>query len=162
MTMVMTKKATRQSAGRLTSTSSGNRWAWWQQSWDAFTRHPGGGTGAGSFALTSTVSAHNALQSTVEPHNTPLQFLTETGIVGLLLYAGLIAAVVVGVVRGPRDRATLALALVVAIGWLHSVVDIDWNFVATQGPLFAVAGVLVLLTLPLTSALDGYRAPAAA
>jgi hypothetical protein len=129
--------------GRLTSTSSGNRWHWWQQSWDAFTRHPGGGTGAGSFALTSTVSAHNAEQSTVEPHNVPLQFLTETGIVGFLLYAGVVAAVVLAVVRGPRDRATQALALVVAIGWLHSLVDIDWNFVATQGPLFAAAGALV-------------------
>jgi O-Antigen ligase len=129
--------------GRLTSTSSGNRWAWWQQAWDAFTRHPGGGTGAGSFSLTSTVSAHNAQQSTVEPHNTPLQFLTETGIVGFLLYAGVIASVAVAVKRGRRDRATRVLALVLAIGWLHSVLDIDWNFVATQGPLFAVAGVLV-------------------
>jgi hypothetical protein len=129
--------------GRLTSTSSGNRWHWWQQSWDAFARHPGGGTGAGSFALTSTVSAHNAEQSTVEPHNVPLQFLTETGIVGFLLYAGVVAAVVVAVMRGPHDRATQVLALVVAIGWVHSLVDIDWNFVATQGPLLAVAGVLV-------------------
>ena len=129
--------------GRLTSTSSGNRWHWWQQSWDAFTRHSGGGTGAGSFALTSTVSAHNAEQSTVEPHNVPLQFLTETGIVGFLLYAGVIAAVVVAVVRGSRDRATQVLALVAGIGLVHSLVDIDWNFVATQGPLFAVAGVLV-------------------
>jgi hypothetical protein len=131
------------SPGRLTSTSSGNRWEWWQQAWHAFTHHPGGGTGAGSFALTSTVSAHNALQSTVEPHNTPLQFMTETGIVGFLLYAGVIASVAAAVVRGPRDRATQALAVVVAIGWLHSIVDIDWNFVATQGPLFAIAGVLV-------------------
>jgi len=130
-------------AGRLGSASSGNRWAWWQQSWDAFTRHPGGGTGAGSFRLTSTVSAHNAEQSTVEPHNTPLQFLTETGIVGFLLYAGVIASVVAAVVRGPRDRATQALALVLLLGWLHSILDIDWSFVATQGPLFAVAGVLV-------------------
>jgi O-Antigen ligase len=132
-----------QTVGRIGSTSSGNRWAWWQQSWDAFTRHPGGGTGAGSFALTSTIAAHNSLQTTIEPHNTPLQFLTETGIVGFLLYAGVIAAVVVGVVRGPRDRATQALALAAAIGWLHSVVDIDWSFVATQAPLFVVAGVLV-------------------
>jgi O-Antigen ligase len=125
------------------SASSGNRWAWWQQSWDAFTRHPGGGTGAGSFALTSTIAAHNSLQTTIEPHNTPLQFLTETGIVGFLLYVGVIASVVVGVVRGPRDRATYALAFVAVIGLLHSIVDIDWSFVATQAPLFVVAGVLV-------------------
>src|SRR5437763_2963802 len=96
-------------ASRLGSASSGNRWSWWQQEWHAFTRHPGGGTGAGSFALTSTAAAHNSLFSTVEPHNTPLQFLGETGIVGFLLYAELIAAVVVAVVRSPRDRATLAL-----------------------------------------------------
>jgi O-Antigen ligase len=124
------------------SASSGNRWAWWQQSWDAFTRHPGGGTGAGSFALTSTIAAHNSLQTTIEPHNTPLQFLTETGIVGFLLYVGVIASVVVGVLRGPRDRATYALVFVAAIGLLHSIVDIDWSFVATQAPLFVIAGVL--------------------
>ena len=130
-------------AAHIRSGSSGNRWAWWQQSWSAFMRHPGGGTGAGSFALTSTVAARNSLQSTIEPHNTPLQFLTETGIVGFLLYVGVIAAVVVGFVRGPRDRATQVLALVAAIGVLHAVVDIDWSFVATQAPLFLVAGVLV-------------------
>jgi hypothetical protein len=131
------------SAERLGSASSGNRWHWWQQAWDAFTHHPAGGTGAGSFDLTSTVAAHNSQQSTVEPHNTPLQVLSETGIVGFLLYAGVIASVIVGVARGPRDRATQALALALAIGWVHSLIDIDWSYVATQGPLFLVAGVLV-------------------
>lgn len=129
-------------AARLGSASSGNRWTWWQEAWDAFTHHPGGGTGAGSFELTS-LAGHNPAEATVEPHNTPLQFLTETGIVGFLLYAGVIACVVVAVLRGPRDRATQVLALVLFVGWLHSVLDIDWSFVATQGPLFAVAGVLV-------------------
>ncbi|MFL5964928.1 MAG: O-antigen ligase family protein [Gaiellaceae bacterium] len=127
---------------RLGSTSSGNRWLWWQQSWHAFTHHPGGGTGAGTFGLTSTVAAHNSIQATVEPHNTPLQFLTETGIVGFLLYAGVVAFVVLGVVRGPRDRATLVLGLVLAVAWVHSLVDIDWSYVATQGPLFVTAGVV--------------------
>jgi len=132
-----------QSPTRLGSASSGNRWTWWQQAWRAFLHHPGGGTGAGSFALTSTVDAHNSLQTTIEPHNTPLQFLSETGIVGFLLYAGMIAAVVLAVVRRPRDRATLALSLVALVAVVHSLVDIDWDFVATQGPLFALAGVLV-------------------
>ncbi|HXY86245.1 MAG TPA: O-antigen ligase family protein [Gaiellaceae bacterium] len=128
---------------RLGSASSGNRWTWWQQAWNAFTHHPGGGTGAGTFELTSTVAAHNSLLSTIEPHNTPLQFLSETGIVGFLLYAAMIAAVVFAVVRGPRDPATLALALAALVAVVHSAVDIDWDFVATQGPLFALAGVLV-------------------
>jgi O-antigen ligase len=131
------------STARFGSASSGNRWTWWQQAWGAFTRHPGGGTGAGTFALTSTVDAHNSLQTTVEPHNTPLQFLSETGIVGFLLYAGAIAAAVVAFVRGPRDRATLALGLAALVALVHSVIDIDWNYVATQGPLFAIGGVLV-------------------
>jgi O-antigen ligase len=137
-----THAAGTQSAGRIGSASSGNRWQWWQQAWHAFLHHPGGGTGAGTFALTSTVDAHNSLQTTIEPHNTPLQFLSETGIVGFLLYACLIASAALALVRR-RDRATVALALFALVAVVHSVVDIDWDFVATQGPLFALAGALV-------------------
>ena len=28
---------------------SSNRWTWWHEAWHAFTRHPFGGTGAGTF-----------------------------------------------------------------------------------------------------------------
>jgi O-antigen ligase len=140
------------STARFGSASSGNRWTWWQQAWNAFTHHPGGGTGAGTFALTSTVDAHNSLQTTVEPHNTPLQFLSETGIVGFLLYAGAIASVVVAFLRGPRDRATIALGLAALVAIVHSVIDIDWDYVATQGPLFAVGGVLVSRPAPVRRA----------
>jgi O-Antigen ligase len=142
-----THAAGTQSSGRFGSASSGNRWTWWGQAWNAFVHHPGGGTGAGTFALTSTVGAHNSLQTTVEPHNTPLQFLSETGIVGFLLYAGTIAAVVVAVWRR-RDRATLALAFVALVALVHSIVDIDWDFVATQGLVFALCGVLVARPSP--------------
>jgi hypothetical protein len=131
------------SRGRLGSASSGNRWTWWQEAWRAFTHHPGGGTGAGTFGLTSIVQGRNSQLSTVEPHNTPLQFLSETGIVGFLLYIGMIAAAALAVLRGPRDRATAALALAALLALLHSILDIDWDYVATQGPLFLVAGALV-------------------
>src|SRR5439155_1478261 len=110
-------------SARFGSTSSGNRWTWWGQAWRAFLNHPGGGTGAGTFALTSTVDAHNSLQTTVEPHNTPLQFLSETGIVGFLVYAGTIASVVVAFVRGPRDRASASLGLAALVALVHSVID---------------------------------------
>ena len=130
-------------ATRLGSTSSGNRWAWWQQAWDAWTHHPAGGTGAGSFRLTSDLRSENPSFDTTEPHNVPLQFLSETGIVGLLLYVAMIAAAVVALRRREWDRAGTALALILLLGLIHQVVDIDWDFVATQGPLFALAGYLV-------------------
>jgi O-Antigen ligase len=130
-------------AVRLQTTSSGNRWGWWQQAWDAWTHHPAGGTGAGSFRLTSTLRTDNPALVTTEPHNVPLQFLSETGLVGFLLYAGMVVAAVLAVRGRGRDRVTTALVIVLAIGAVHQVVDIDWDFVATQGPLFALAGFLV-------------------
>jgi hypothetical protein len=128
---------------RLSTTSSGNRWSWWQQAWDAWTRHPAGGTGAGSFQLTSNLHSANPALQTTEPHNVPLQFLSETGIVGFLLYLGMIAAGVLALRRREWDRAGTALLLILVLGAVHQVVDIDWDFVATQGPLFALAGYLV-------------------
>src|SRR5262249_13418217 len=37
---------------RLGSAQS-DRWVWWKEAWHAFTRHPLGGTGAGTFDLTN-------------------------------------------------------------------------------------------------------------
>src|SRR5438874_776394 len=123
---------------RLHSAKS-DRWAWWQEAWHAFTRHPGGGTGAGTFELTNQMLRH-APVVVDEPHSTPLQFLSETGIVGLLLYLGAAGGALWGAWRARRDPAGLALGLAVAAFFLHGVVDKDWNYVATCGPLFLLAG----------------------
>src|SRR5579864_8642192 len=45
------------SACHLCSANSSNRWIWWKEAWHAFTRHPVGGTGAGTFNLTDLCSA---------------------------------------------------------------------------------------------------------
>jgi hypothetical protein len=126
---------------RLTSASS-PRWTWWQEAWHAFTHHPLGGTGAGTFEIT-----HQMLRTSPvvvdEPHNTPLQFLSETGIVGFLLYLGVAAGALWGVWRARGDPAGLAVGLAVAAFFAHTIVDKDWSYVAACGPLLLLAGALV-------------------
>jgi O-antigen ligase/polysaccharide polymerase Wzy-like membrane protein len=124
-----------------------NRWTWWQEAWHAFTRHPGGGTGAGTFELTNELLRHTPIVVD-EPHNTPLQFLSETGIVGFLLYIGAAAGALWGAWRARCDAAGLALAIGVAAFFAHAIVDKDWNYVATCGPLLFVAGALVARPAP--------------
>src|SRR5581483_8729921 len=77
-----------QGHGRFKSLASGNRWGWWQQAWHVFTRHPGGGTGAGTFDLTNRLHRTDAFDVAVEPHNVPLQFLSETGLPGRRHFPG--------------------------------------------------------------------------
>ena len=136
------------SPGRLGSVNSSNRWRWWTEEWSAFTGHPLGGTGAGTFQLTDLRLRRSPL-TTEEPHNTPLQLLGETGIVGFLLYAGAAVAAALGIVRARRRAAGAELAAVTALAialgafLVHTVVDMDWNYVATCGPLLLVAGAVV-------------------
>jgi hypothetical protein len=120
--------------GRVVSTSSSNRWRWWQEAWNAFTAQPAQGTGAGTFGLTDRIERTSPL-AVVEPHSTPLQFLSELGVIGFLLYG----AVLVAIAR----RTFLPLGLAIAVCVLHSFVDIDWDYIAVQGPLFLLVGALI-------------------
>jgi O-antigen ligase len=123
-------------------TTTGDRWVWWQEAWHAFTRHPAGGTGAGTFELTNDLLRRTPVVVD-EPHNVPLQFLTETGIVGFLLYLVTAAGALWGAWRARREPAGLALGLATAAFFGHAVVDKDWNYVATCGPLFFLSGSLL-------------------
>jgi hypothetical protein len=134
--------------GRLTTINSTSRWQWWKEAWQAFTDQPLRGTGAGSFEITHRLLRTNDTFVT-EPHNVPLQFLTETGIVGFLLALGSVAAATVGVVRvvrrsrGPERAAGVALAVSALAYVLHSLVDFDWDFVAVSAPFLVTVGVLL-------------------
>jgi hypothetical protein len=131
-----------QQPGRLVSGSSSNRWRWWQEAWNAFVDTPVHGTGAGTFGLTDRIERDSSL-AVLEPHSAPLQDLSETGIVGFLLLAVAVAAALVAMIRRARTGATIALSLGVGVCLIHSLVDIDWDYVAVQGPLFLTVGFLV-------------------
>jgi hypothetical protein len=142
-TRVPTNPAETVGAGRLTSINSNSRWQWWKEAWRAFEKQPLRGTGAGSFELSHRLLRSNRLVVT-EPHNVPLQFLSETGIVGLLLALGAVAFAVAGVVQRVRGSPEALAVAVAALAYLlHSVVDFDWDFVAVTGPFFLTVGVLL-------------------
>jgi hypothetical protein len=141
--------------GRVTSFSSNHRWAWWKESWSSFLDRPLEGSGAGSFVLVHRPRRSTSLDVTTEPHNVPLQFLGELGLVGFLLFAGAAVAAALGIRATLRrldedDRpAALALALAVVAYLLWSIVDFDWDFVAVTGPTFFLIGVLLAAGRPI-------------
>ncbi|HEX5449517.1 MAG TPA: O-antigen ligase family protein [Gaiellaceae bacterium] len=123
------------------SASSNLRWVWWKQAWDGFDHHVVAGTGAGSFHVTNLRYRTSYLDVTSEPHDLPVQFLSESGVIGFLLFG---AAMVALLLRGHRRRGhELALALFLPAFLLHGLVDIDWDFVAVASPAFLAAGALI-------------------
>jgi tetratricopeptide (TPR) repeat protein len=143
-----------QGPGRFTSVSSSRRWEWWEESWRLFERDPVEGAGAGSFFIARR-PYRTDLIVVVEPHNLPIQFLGELGIVGFALLVGLVgtgtAAVVAAVRRlsGAERAAATALALAPLAYFLHTLVDYDWDFVALTGPVLLLVGLLVSVGAPL-------------
>jgi hypothetical protein len=129
-------------AGRFASASSSNRWRWWQEAWNAFLDHPSRGTGAGTFGLTDRLERDTSLAVT-EPHSAPLQDLSETGLVGVALICAALVAAAFAIWRRERSGALTALGLAAALCVVHSLVDIDWDYVAVQGPFFLTVGALV-------------------
>jgi len=126
--------------GRLASTSSNFRFTWWSQAWRGFEHHVLLGTGAGSFGLVNQLYRTTYLDSTIEPHNLPLQLLSELGIVGLALLALAVAMLVRPSLH--RRGHELALALLLPAFLVHALVDVDWDFLAVAVPAFVAAGAL--------------------
>jgi hypothetical protein len=127
---------------RLAEAGSNYRWAWWKQAWRGFEEHPVGGTGAGTFAFTNMRYRTSALDQAREPHSLPVQFLTETGIVGAVLFVVAVVALVVSSRRRPGPELALSLALPVYLA--HGLVDVGFDYAAASAPVFLVAGALAV------------------
>ena len=106
------------------------------------------GLGRGSFPVTHRMYRDVELP-VQQPHNMPLQFLAETGIVGTLLVSGAIGFLLIcaiGRIRAmaagrERDLAVALFAGVVA--WLvHGLVDWDWDIPGVTVPALLFLGLL--------------------
>jgi hypothetical protein len=138
---------------RLLSSNSGNRWTWWKEAAGAWSDKPLAGWGAGTFPVTHRLYRRDLL-TVQQPHSVPLQWLAETGLVGLLLAAGaLLALLAAGPARvrsvpwavadAPPERGYAAALLAVAVAWVaHSVYDWDWDIPAVTLPMLVALGVL--------------------
>jgi hypothetical protein len=140
-------------ANNLTNLSSSSRWNWWQEAWRSWRVHPVLGTGAGTFDLTHRKLRVDGTVAT-EPHNLPLQFLSETGIFGFILFLGIALAGAGALVETLRrlegeDRLAAAALVVALFAYVvHGVVDFDWDFIAVTAPAVAVLGVLLTAGRP--------------
>ena len=134
------------SQSRFVEAGSNHRWVWWKESWQAFRQNPVAGTGAGSFQFTNLRYRGTNLDAATEPHNLPVQFLTETGTIGAVLF--LTAALTLVLLARRRSDAELALSLALPAYVLHGLVDINWDFVAVSAPVFLVAGALAVRPMP--------------
>jgi hypothetical protein len=133
---------------RLGESSLNNRWGWWKEAWHGFAGEPIGGTGAGSFEVVHR-KFRDSRVDVRETHSLPLQFASETGIVGLALWAGAMAVGLLGAWRalgrlaGDECEAALAMGIALPAFLVHGLLDYDWDFVALAGPVLFVIGFLL-------------------
>jgi O-antigen ligase/polysaccharide polymerase Wzy-like membrane protein len=156
---------------RIVSSNSGNRWVWWEEAAGAWTAKPLGGWGAGSFPVTHKLYRQVEL-GVAQPHNVPLQFLAETGLVGALMVMSAIALLFyaalrrVHAMRQGREREMAVALVAAAVAWLvHGLVDWDWDIPGVTLPVLLFLGVVVARRAPARVGVarpDGVGARAAA
>ena len=144
---------------RLSLSVTTYRYDYWRVAWDEFRDHPFKGVGVDNFQR-DYLREGRSKQTPTYPHSTELRPLSQTGVVGGLLFFGALAAAVTAAAPSIR-RGGLAGAvggsglLVFAYFLLHGAVDWLWEFPALGGPAFA------FLAMAGVTAVDRNRATAA-
>lgn len=119
---------------------------YWKQATRAFLDKPASGFGPGTFSLLSKRFQHRPLSYTWFAHNTLLQLAAEGGVIGLLVWGGLllwVAAACVTVIRkegASSDAAGLIYGLAAAA--VYSLVEFNQSFFVTNVLFWSTAGVV--------------------
>lgn len=108
-----------------------------------FRRSPLIGLGLGGFE-NGARGVQSFAYATKYVHNHYIQALTDTGVVGLLLFLGLLAVSALAVWRGRKRPLAPALGGALAFMALHGVVEVDFSYYAFLPVGFGVFAVLSL------------------
>jgi len=102
----------------ITSGDLGGRMDLWKQSLQIFLEHPLLGIGSGALAAPDQLGAF--------AHNTFISILTELGIIGFLLFLGILVSAFYQVVKQPKP--TSYLWLTVLLIWIIGVQSLTWEY----------------------------------
>ena len=130
-----------------------NRYDFWRVGLLEFERHPIGGIGSDNF-LVPYLQARRTSEEPIYPHSLGIDLLSQTGVVGTLLFVGFLGFVVFVAVRIPAGRnRELAGVLVAGASVLvfHGLVDWLWEM--------PVLGVLAAALLGAACALAPRKPP---
>lgn len=118
-----------------------SRYDVWRIAVDEFLAHPLTGVGSDNY-LVGYLRQRRTHEVSRYPESVELRSLSETGIVGGVLFLGFLGLAFARAVRGARRSAAPGVALACLVGsgyWLfHSSVDWFWEFPALTGPALAM------------------------
>ncbi|MGI8805768.1 MAG: O-antigen ligase family protein [Thermoleophilaceae bacterium] len=132
-------------SSRFTSAAGGNRYDFWRVALDEFSERPLIGLGVGNFQG-AYLREGESVERPQFSHSLELRLLSETGLVGALLFAGGAGAGLVAGARAIRRRDPLAAAaagtaIATFLYWvLHGSIDWFYELPALGAPAFAMLG----------------------
>jgi tetratricopeptide (TPR) repeat protein len=148
-------------ASRFSGDLAGNRYDVWRVALLEFRAAPLYGAGADNFAV-AYVRERRSREEPLYPHSLELRVLSQTGIVGALLFGGFLVAALIAVVplrrRPPFARGVAAAAVAVFAYWLiHGSVDWFWEIAGLGAPALAALGFAAALARPGDGQVGGRR-----
>jgi hypothetical protein len=116
----------------------GQRYDLWRVAWTEFTSAPAGGVGEGNYQF-DYYEDRATDRNLVDPHSLPFRLLAETGLIGFLMFGGVIVLLGVGVARAAKESpandrriiAGLAAGGAVVVG--QSLTDWLWLIPTVTG-----------------------------
>ncbi len=129
----------------------GNRYDVWRVALEEFRDKPVLGVGVDNFEA-DYLQARRTQEEPLYPHSVELRLLSQTGLVGTLLFVGFLGALLVALrrlYRLPRSKQAVAgTALTMAVYWfVHGSVDWFWEIPALGGAAFWCLGMAASLTV---------------